>query len=149
MTDKATKANQENNAPVAQDENKLIAERRVKLEKIRSNCSANGFPNDFNREHLAADIQAQHGEKTKEELAGSVAREQAAIKQSQEVIEAFEKEQEHHGQTKEHIQEFVEDKEEIQEIQEEADEKTQDIINSDIAGKLKFMQNVSTSSSEN
>ena len=62
MTDKA------NNAPVAQDENKLIAERRVKLEKIRSNCSANGFPNDFKREHLAADIQAEHGEKTKEEL---------------------------------------------------------------------------------
>ncbi len=65
MTDKATKAS---DAPVAQDENKLIAERRVKLEKIRSNCSANGFPNDFNREHLAADIQAEHGEKTKEEL---------------------------------------------------------------------------------
>jgi lysyl-tRNA synthetase class 2 len=57
MTDKA------NNAPAAQDENKLIAERRVKLEKIRTNCSANGFPNDFNREHLAADIQAEHGEK--------------------------------------------------------------------------------------
>jgi len=52
----------------AQDENKLIAERRTKLEKIRSNCSANGFPNDFNREHYAADIQAEHGEKTKEEL---------------------------------------------------------------------------------
>lgn len=55
-------------AQVAQDENKLISERRIKLEKIRSNCSANGFPNDFNREHLAADIQAEHGEKTKEEL---------------------------------------------------------------------------------
>jgi len=53
---------------VAQDENKLIAERRVKLEKIRSNCTANGFPNDFNREHLAADIQAEHGLKSKEEL---------------------------------------------------------------------------------
>jgi len=52
----------------AQDENKLIAERRIKLEKIRSNCSANGFPNDFDREHYAADIQAEHGEKTKEEL---------------------------------------------------------------------------------
>jgi len=44
MTDKA-------NNTTAQDENKLIAERRVKLEKIRSNSSANGFPNDFNREH--------------------------------------------------------------------------------------------------
>ena len=63
MTDNAKKSQ----AP-AQDENKLIAERRTKLEKIRSNCPANGFPNDFNREHLAADIQAEHGEKTKEAL---------------------------------------------------------------------------------
>lgn len=63
MTDNAN-----NNQTPAQDENKLIAERRTKLEKIRSNCNANGFPNDFNREHLAADIQAEHGEKTKEEL---------------------------------------------------------------------------------
>jgi len=66
MTDKA-KNGQNNQAP-AQDENKLIAERRIKLAKIRENCPANGFPNDFNREHLAADIQAEHGEKTKEEL---------------------------------------------------------------------------------
>mgnify|MGYP000214469573 FL=1 len=63
MTDNA-----KNSQTPAQDENKLIAERRIKLEKIRSNCPANGFPNDFNREHLAADIQAEHGEKTKEEL---------------------------------------------------------------------------------
>tara|TARA_R110001583_G_scaffold60389_1_gene179441 strand:+ start:1412 stop:2980 length:1569 start_codon:yes stop_codon:yes gene_type:complete len=63
MTDNA-----KNSQAPAQDENKLIAERRTKLEKIRSNCPANGFPNDFNREHLAADIQAEHGEKTKEEL---------------------------------------------------------------------------------
>lgn len=61
-------SNQVNQEKPAQDENKLIAERRIKLEKIRSNCSANGFPNDFNREHYAADIQAEHGEKTKEEL---------------------------------------------------------------------------------
>ncbi len=63
MTDNA-----KNSKPSAQDENKLIAERRIKLAKIRENCPANGFPNDFNREHLAADIQAEHGEKTKEEL---------------------------------------------------------------------------------
>jgi len=63
MTDNA-----KNSQAPAQDENKLIAERRVKLAKIRENCAANGFPNDFNREHLAADIQAEHGEKTKEEL---------------------------------------------------------------------------------
>ncbi len=50
------------------DENKLIAERRGKLDNIRENCPANGHPNDFNREHYAADIQAEHGEKTKEEL---------------------------------------------------------------------------------
>lgn len=55
-------------SPNAQDENKLIAERRAKLEKIRENCPANGFPNDFNREHYANDIQEEHGEKTKEEL---------------------------------------------------------------------------------
>ncbi|OUS23528.1 lysine--tRNA ligase [Thalassotalea sp. 42_200_T64] len=52
----------------ARDENKLIAERRGKLDNIRANCPANGHPNDFNREHYAADIQAEHGEKTKEEL---------------------------------------------------------------------------------
>ncbi len=62
MTDNAK------NSQPAQDENKLIAERRIKLAKIRENCPANGFPNDFNREHLAADIQAEHGDKTKEEL---------------------------------------------------------------------------------
>ncbi|TRX54549.1 lysine--tRNA ligase [Thalassomonas sp. M1454] len=50
------------------DENKLIAERRGKLANIRENCPANGHPNDFDREHYAADIQAEHGEKTKEEL---------------------------------------------------------------------------------
>ena len=66
MTDNVK--NNPTNQQVAQDENKLIAERRVKLEKIRSNCTANGFPNDFNREHLAADIQAEHGLKSKEEL---------------------------------------------------------------------------------
>ncbi|MFQ3288299.1 MAG: lysyl-tRNA synthetase class 2 [Alteromonadaceae bacterium] len=66
MTDNVK--NNANNQQAAQDENKLIAERRVKLEKIRTNCSANGFPNDFNREHLAADIEAEHGEKSKEEL---------------------------------------------------------------------------------
>ncbi|NQY35085.1 MAG: lysine--tRNA ligase [Alteromonadaceae bacterium] len=60
--------NVKNNNQAAQDENKLIAERRLKLTKIRENCSANGFPNNFNREHYAADIQAEHGEKSKEEL---------------------------------------------------------------------------------
>ncbi len=52
-----------------QDENKLIAERRGKLDAIRQNCSANGHPNDFNREHYSADLQAAFGDKSKEELA--------------------------------------------------------------------------------
>ncbi|GIU30024.1 lysine--tRNA ligase [Shewanella colwelliana] len=53
-----------------QDENKLIAERRAKLEHIRTNCPANGHPNNFDRKHKAADIQAEFGQNTKEELEG-------------------------------------------------------------------------------
>ncbi|MGF1699694.1 lysine--tRNA ligase [Photobacterium makurazakiensis] len=57
-----------------QDENKLIAERRAKLDMIRENCKANGHPNDFRRDSLAADLQAKFGEMNKEELeeAGNV-----------------------------------------------------------------------------
>ncbi|WED21383.1 lysine--tRNA ligase [Vibrio sp. JC009] len=51
-----------------QEENKLIAERRAKLDHIRKSCKANGHPNDFRRDSLAGDLQAQFGEKTKEEL---------------------------------------------------------------------------------
>ena len=50
------------------DENKLIAERRAKLNHIRQNCKANGHPNDFRREHLANTLQQQYSEKSKEEL---------------------------------------------------------------------------------
>ncbi|QYK02105.1 lysine--tRNA ligase [Shewanella psychrotolerans] len=53
-----------------QDENKLIAERRAKLEHVRASCPANGHPNNFDRKHKAADIQAEFGHKTKEELEG-------------------------------------------------------------------------------
>jgi len=52
-----------------QDENKLIAERRAKLENIRTNCTANAHPNGFRREHYSADLQAEFGDKSKEELA--------------------------------------------------------------------------------
>ena len=52
-----------------QDENKLIAERRAKLDKIRENCPSNGYPNQFKREHYAQDIQNQFGEFDKETLA--------------------------------------------------------------------------------
>jgi lysyl-tRNA synthetase class 2 len=51
-----------------QEENKLIAERRSKLEHIRKHCKSNGHPNDFRRDSLAGDLQAEFGEKTKEEL---------------------------------------------------------------------------------
>ncbi|QUJ67986.1 lysine--tRNA ligase [Photobacterium sp. GJ3] len=54
-----------------QDENKLIAERRAKLEQIRQDCKANGHPNDFRRDSLAADLQAAFGEMTKEALEDS------------------------------------------------------------------------------
>ncbi|MDP1520447.1 lysine--tRNA ligase [Porticoccus litoralis] len=53
------------------EENKLIAERRAKLAEIRQQSAAEGssaFPNDFNREHMAADLQARFGEHSKEAL---------------------------------------------------------------------------------
>lgn len=53
----------------APDENKLIAERRAKLVKLRENCKANGHPNDFRREHLSAELKEAHGTKDKETLA--------------------------------------------------------------------------------
>lgn len=53
--------------PSAQDENRLIAERREKLHEWRE--GGNAFPNDFRRDSLAADLQAKYGEFTKEELA--------------------------------------------------------------------------------
>ncbi|QYK13728.1 lysine--tRNA ligase [Shewanella rhizosphaerae] len=51
-----------------QDENKLIAERRAKLDHVRASCPANGHPNNFDRKHKAADIQAEYGQYSKEEL---------------------------------------------------------------------------------
>ena len=48
------------------DENKLIAERRSKLDHIRT--QGNAFPNQFRRSHEAAQLQHSHGEYSKEEL---------------------------------------------------------------------------------
>ncbi len=50
----------------AQDENKLIAERRAKLDALREQGVA--FPNDFRRTAEAGALQAEYGECTKEEL---------------------------------------------------------------------------------
>jgi lysyl-tRNA synthetase class 2 len=48
------------------DENKLITERRAKLQVYRD--KGNAFPNDFRRQDLAADLQKELGEKEKEAL---------------------------------------------------------------------------------
>ncbi len=50
----------------AEDENKLIAQRREKLEALRE--SGNAFPNDFRRDAMAADLHLHYGDKTAEEL---------------------------------------------------------------------------------
>ncbi len=49
------------------DENQIVAERRAKLASLRA--QGNPFPNDFAREHFAAELQAAHGAATKEGLA--------------------------------------------------------------------------------
>lgn len=57
--------------PVAQDENKLIAERREKLTAIRESAKEGGrsaFPNDFKPENKAQDLQNAYAEESKENL---------------------------------------------------------------------------------
>ncbi len=49
-----------------QNENELIAQRRNHLHALRE--KGNAYPNDFRRDALAADLVAQYGERTKEEL---------------------------------------------------------------------------------
>ncbi|MGH1460607.1 MAG: lysine--tRNA ligase [Neptuniibacter sp.] len=49
-----------------QDDNRLIAERREKLNALRE--EGNAFPNAFRRDSYAADLQEKYGDKTKEEL---------------------------------------------------------------------------------
>ncbi|MEO8501912.1 MAG: lysine--tRNA ligase, partial [Vicinamibacteria bacterium] len=61
--------NETNPAPPAADENQIIAERRAKLARLRE--KGNAFPNDFRREHLAADLHAAHGTQSKEDLEGA------------------------------------------------------------------------------
>ncbi len=55
----------------AEDENKLIAQRREKLKSLRDVASENGstaFPNEFRRDSLASDLLTHYQGKTKEEL---------------------------------------------------------------------------------
>ena len=49
-----------------QDENQIIAERRAKLSELRKRGAA--FPNDFRREHLAADLHGAWDGKSNEEI---------------------------------------------------------------------------------
>ncbi|MBD8627459.1 lysine--tRNA ligase [Oxalobacteraceae sp. CFBP 8753] len=58
--------NQEQALLPGADENKIMAERRVKLAAIREKGVA--FPNDFVPQHKAADLVQAYGEKTREEL---------------------------------------------------------------------------------
>ena len=57
-----------------QNENKLIAERRAKLAKIREQAvenNTNPFPNNFCRKNLADDLQKKYSHRSKEELESS------------------------------------------------------------------------------
>ncbi len=55
-----------NNEQPPTDDNQIIAERRAKLATLRQQGVA--FPNDFRREHLAADLHAQYDGMSNEEL---------------------------------------------------------------------------------
>jgi len=57
---------------MAEDENKLIAERRAKLARLRA--SGGAFPNDFRRDALAGELQAAYAERTGEWLAANPTR---------------------------------------------------------------------------
>jgi len=59
----------QDNTPDPQDENKLIAERRGKLDELRE--QGNAFPNDFRRSAVAGDLQRDFAETSKEELEGA------------------------------------------------------------------------------
>ncbi len=52
--------------PVNADDNRLVAERRAKLDQLRK--QGNAFPSDFRRDSLAADLQSELGDKEKAEL---------------------------------------------------------------------------------
>jgi hypothetical protein len=75
------------------------------------------------------------------EVQVAAAKEQAAITQTQEIVEKAKENQKAHEETIENVEAYAEVRDRIEEIEEEADEKTANIINADIAAKLKFMRN--------
>jgi len=62
----STDNNNEETVITAEEENKLITQRREKLAGLREN--GNAFPNSFRRDSLAGDLLTHYQEKTKEEL---------------------------------------------------------------------------------
>ncbi|HET7766107.1 MAG TPA: lysine--tRNA ligase [Burkholderiales bacterium] len=54
------------NPPEGQDENQIVAERRARLAELRKLGAA--FPNDFRREHLAAELHETWGDRSNEDL---------------------------------------------------------------------------------
>ena len=62
----STDTNNEEVVLSADEENKLIAQRREKLAGLREN--GNAFPNSFRRDSLAGDLLAHYQDKTREEL---------------------------------------------------------------------------------
>lgn len=66
MTEETKDQTTEQTHITQEDENKLIAQRRDKLNALRA--VGNPFPNDFRRDSMAADIHAHYSEKTGEEL---------------------------------------------------------------------------------
>ncbi|MCH8265853.1 MAG: lysine--tRNA ligase, partial [Proteobacteria bacterium] len=63
---KEKSAANKDSAPAGEDKNKLIAQRRLKLDALRQLGQA--YPNDFNRENTAAQLFTDFGDKDKDEL---------------------------------------------------------------------------------
>jgi lysyl-tRNA synthetase, class II len=59
---------------MSDDENKLIAERRTKLDKLRSGATGAAFPNDFRRDALADQLLTAYGERAPEWFDGNEVR---------------------------------------------------------------------------
>ncbi|MGX5174662.1 lysine--tRNA ligase [Aliikangiella sp. IMCC44653] len=60
--------NLDSNLETSAEDNKLIAERRAKLESIRQNCDSNGHPNQFKPSDYAKDLQNEFAEMDKESV---------------------------------------------------------------------------------
>jgi hypothetical protein len=80
-------------------------------------------------------------QKLEHEVQVAVSGEQAAITQTQEIVEKAKENQKAHEETIENVEAYAEARNRIEDIEEEADEKIADMVSADIAAKLKFMRN--------